>query len=167
MEDFDCKVPFCGFIATTLHGLTMHVSICDNSLNPVVKLSVVLEHREKRTYTSDKQRTLYVTPRRYKRRFLDNDFNQKKNLDSYAAQIAQTEELKTVNQIHLNKAFASTSSFQEERKHEKEVPLSELQVVLPKILDSSLSFSTILSPVNVLAAEDNKKCSCKTRDGAE
>lgn len=109
---------------------------------------------QRRNATKDAFRTLVLTKKKLK-------------LDSYFAQIARTEELKTLKQLYLNKAFASTRRLQEERKHNEEAPHPELQLLSYKVLDSSLSSLKFLSPANVSVTNNNKQSKRKTRDGSE
>lgn len=74
--------------------------------------------------------------------------------------------MKTVKQLHLNKAFPSKRSSQEEQKQDEKAPNLKLQVVSSIALDGSPRFSTILSPASVLAADNNKRSRYETRDGA-
>lgn len=147
MEASDCKAPFCSFTATTAPALATHVCMCNNYLIPIVTLLGVPEHIEKRIYTSVKQKTLYATRGCYRGRFLSTNLirKMKQNLDFYAHQIAQTEEVKPGKQLHMTKGFTSTRALQEYQKHDKEAPQSKLQRVSSIVLNRILSSSTVLS----------------------
>lgn len=85
-------------------------------------------------------------------------------MDSYAAQITRAVVLKSIKQLHLNEVLASTRSLDEKQKHDEQAFNSELKIVLSKDSDRFLSYLAISSPANNLAADNNKRSRCETRD---
>lgn len=84
-----------------------------------------------------------------------------------ANQGARTTELQKTKQMYHNKAFAFSRNFGKEQEHGEEATHSEMQVVLPSVLDRSPYSATNPFLGSLLGDDSKKRGKCETRNGAE